>query len=365
MVLSNARIVCRNEVVSGSVHIVDGLIAGVDHGRTNVPGAIDLDGEFLLPGLVDVHTDNLEKHSIPRPGVFWDPVTAVVAHDAVLAAAGITTVFDSLCVGAVGKPDRRVALPRMIEGLRVAKDKALVRTDHLLHLRCDLFEQDLVEDLQGYIDDPSLRFVTILEDSLRRDPAHFAATVKKRKIEDEAAAGPDGADLLEKRRWIAAECRRRGIPWGNHDDTKAWHIDEGVALGMQVAEFPLTMEAVEAACDASIPVIGGAPNLVAGQSHSGNISMRQLAAQDRLGILCSDYIPASMLHAIAVLTRDPMAFSIQDAVKRVATTPAETFGLSDRGAIEPGRRADLIHVAMRGEHAPILRASWCRGRRAY
>ncbi len=365
IVLSNAQIVCRDESFLGCVTVVDGVIADIAKGRWNAPGAVDMEGAFLLPGLVDVHTDNLEKHTIPRPGVFWNPVTAAVAHDAVIVAAGITTVFDSLCVGAIGKPDRRIALPRMIEGLQAAEQQALLRAEHVLHLRCDLAEATLIDDVEAYLDHPALRFVSILEDSPRRDPAHFASVAEKRKLGAESGAVPACEDLLRIRRRISAECQRRGIPWGNHDDTKAWHIDEGVALGMAVAEFPLTMEAVDAAEKAGVPVIGGAPNLVAGKSHSGNISMRDLAVRRRLGMLCSDYIPASLLHAVAILVADPIGLSLPEAVRLVSTAPAEAFGMTDRGVIEVGRRADLIQVAFNGDGPPVLQSSWCNGRRIY
>jgi len=361
LVFANARIVRPDEIIRGSLHVIDGMIVDIGPAATNVPSAIDLGGEYLLPGLIDVHTDNIEKHIIPRPGVLWDGMSAAAAHDMVLASAGITTVFDSLCVGTLGKPDRRHALPAAIEGLQRAERHGLLRTNHFLHLRCDVTEPGLAADLAPYLENPALRFVTVLEDSAARDPEHFRFTLKKRGMtESDVADTP--AETSERRRWLAAECRRRGIPWGNHDDTKAWHVAEGVELGMRIAEFPLTREAVEAAHKAGMAIIGGAPNVVAGRSHTKFLSMRELVSQERVTALCSDYVPASLLHAVLRLTRDPIGLPLSRAVKLVSQAPAELFGLSDRGTIDVGRRADLIHVAF-DDRAPILRASWHCGQR--
>jgi alpha-D-ribose 1-methylphosphonate 5-triphosphate diphosphatase len=361
VVLTNARIVRADEVVHGSLRVVDGLIDDIGSGGSSAAGAIDLDGDFLLPGLIDVHTDNLEKHAIPRPGVFWDGMSAAVAHDHLIVGAGITTVFDSLCVGAIGKPDRVTALPTMISGLKQAEAHGLLRATHLLHLRCDVTEPTLPRDLEPCIDDPALAFVTMLEDSLRRDAARYRSVSKRRGIDVDKVPEPQG--IPERRRWLASACRERGIAWGNHDDTMAWHIDEGAALGMQITEFPVTLEAAKAAAEIGMPIIGGAPNLVLGRSHAGGLSMRELIEQRLLDMLCSDYIPASLLHAVFTLAQGQIGLSLPQATALVSSKPAEVFGLADRGAIEIGLRADMIRVAPPATPAgaPMLRASWHRG----
>jgi len=360
LVFCNARIVGLEEDFLGSLRAHRGVIDRIDRGASDVRGAIDLDGEFLLPGLVDVHTDNLEKHVVPRPGVFWDGLSAAVAHDALMAAAGVTTVFDSLCVGAIGKPDRRKALPLMVAGLDRAAEAGMLRVDHRLHLRCDVTEPALEGHLAPHIGHPRLALVTMLEDSMRRDPARFARILKRRG--PEADTGLPADLILAQRNWLAAECRRCGIVWGNHDDTQAWHIDEGRALGMTISEFPVTLEAARAAHATGMPIIGGAPNVVAGKSHAGGLSMRALAAEGIVTILSSDYIPASLLHAAFLLARDPVAMPLARAVALASRNPAAQFGLGDRGTIEIGRRADLIHVSLR-DATPLVRAAWRGGAR--
>jgi alpha-D-ribose 1-methylphosphonate 5-triphosphate diphosphatase len=362
LVISNAWIVGPDEDFLGSLRVLKGVIDRIDRGPARAPAAVDLGGEFLLPGLIDVHSDNLEKHAIPRPGVFWDGLSAALAHDSLIASAGITTVFDSLCVGAVGKPDRRKALPAMIDGLDRAEAGRMLRADHRLHLRCDVTEPDLDRILAPFIDHPRLALITMLEDSARRDVRRFKSILKRRG--PEADTGLSAERVLAQRTWLAAECRRRGIVWGNHDDTRAWHIDEGTAMGMTIAEFPVTSEAARAAHAAGMPIIGGAPNVVAGKSHAGGLSMRALVAEGMVRILCSDYIPASLLHAAFLMVRDPVGLPLSNAVALASRVPAEQFGLSDRGAIDIGRRGDLIHVSLSGG-TPLVRASWRAGARIY
>jgi alpha-D-ribose 1-methylphosphonate 5-triphosphate diphosphatase len=360
VLLAHAKIVTGDEIVHGNVQVVNGLIAGIDTASTSLRGAVDLQGDFLLPGLIDVHTDNLEKHAIPRPGVFWEKLSAAIAHDNTIIGAGITTVFDSLCVGALGKPDRRRALPLMVSGLAAANELGLLRAEHLLHLRCDVTEPNLRGELTPYLHDPSLKFITMLEDSSRRDPAHFKTTLKRRGLG--ADAEPPASVIAGNREWLAHCCRQRNIVWGNHDDTKDWHIAEGRDLGMLVAEFPVTREAARAARDAGMIIVGGAPNLVAGRSHAGGLSMRELASERMLNILCSDYVPASLLQAAFVLARDPIGMPLAAAVGLVSRAPAELFGLTDRGSIAIGNRADFIHVALKDE-VPVVRRVWRNGRR--
>ncbi|MBB3769433.1 alpha-D-ribose 1-methylphosphonate 5-triphosphate diphosphatase [Angulomicrobium tetraedrale] len=371
--LRNARLVTPEAVVDGALTVEEGRIAAIDtEDRAETETGLDLDlgGDYLLPGFVDVHTDNLEKHIVARPGVFWNPVAAVLAHDALTVAAGITTVFDSLVVGAMGKPDRLKALPMMIEGLDKARRRGLLRADHRLHLRCEVPRTDIVEVLTPFLDDPHLVFGTFMEDSAPRDRDRFRFVMGTRGVEDEtrlveleAESHADGAENLAARRRALVEAfASRGIACASHDDTRAWHIDEAQGLGMTIAEFPVTPEAMDAASSAGMTVIAGAPNVVFGRSHKGFLSMRERTVAGAVQILCSDYIPSSLLRAVFLLVEGGMA--LPEATALVSARPAETFGLTDRGALVPGRRADLIHVAV-VDGEPVVRGAWTKGRRVF
>src|SRR5690606_23332589 len=138
-IFTNACVVTGKEVFRGTVVVRDGMIHDVSAGQSQLPQAQDLGGDYLLPGLVELHTDNLERFMNPRPGVEWPSESAVLAHDAQLVSAGITTVFDALSLGDVNpRGDRLRQLPRMLEAITQAEEQGHTRAEHRLHLRCEL-----------------------------------------------------------------------------------------------------------------------------------------------------------------------------------------------------------------------------------
>ena len=144
-ILSNAQLVTADQVFNGTVVLRNGLIVEVDEGRSRLPQAHDLQGDYLLPGLIELHTDNLEKHMTPRPGVDWPSTSAVLSHDAQIVAAGITTVFDALSIGDVNpKGNRMQKLPAMLDAIATANAAGLTRAEHRLHLRCELCHPDKI-----------------------------------------------------------------------------------------------------------------------------------------------------------------------------------------------------------------------------
>lgn len=369
LILTNAHIVSADETFLGTLCVRRGEISAITRGRTNVPSAVDLEGDYLLPGLIDVHTDHLEKQALPRAGMFWNALNAATTHDVIVCAAGITTVFDSLVVGAVGNPERHALLSHMIGGLNEARRQNLLRVDHLLHLRCDAREEGLFDLLEPHLHHPQLRFVTVMDDSPARDLKRYRRLERYRKVADEeierriaaAAGAPDHA--AANRRRLVEVCREHNLLLASHDDTQTAHIAEAAAFGLTVAEFPISMEAAKAARAAGMDIIIGSPNIVAGRSHIGNVSGRDLAAERLIDIVCSDYIPASLLHALWLLQADPFGISLPQAIAFGSKHPAELFGLADRGEIAAGRRADLIRVR---EHkgSPVVRDVWVAGRPA-
>src|SRR6516225_10399222 len=147
MLIKNARIVTRDDVFTGTLSVEDGKIRDISRGSTAAPEAEDWEGDFLLPGLIELHTDNLEKHLAPRPGVEWNTDAAFVIHDAQVAAAGITTVFDALAIGSrsnVGLRGRDTQT-RCAQALQRFSERKLLRAEHFLHLRCEIATSDVVD----------------------------------------------------------------------------------------------------------------------------------------------------------------------------------------------------------------------------
>lgn len=378
LLLTNARIVTENEVFTGTVKVHNGLINAMDRGNSRVPGAMDCQGAYLIPGLVELHTDNLEKHFSPRPGVIWPSHPAVLTHDAQIVSSGITTVFDALSVGDVVDDSNRLAhLKTLIDALSETRKAGMLRAEHLLHLRCEVSFGETLELFEDLVDHPLLQLVSVMdhtpgqrqfvrEDKYRQyyqgkhglNDSEMDAFTRKRK--ESALLHSD-----RNRKAIVAICQARGIPLASHDDATLDHVVESSDFGMCIAEFPTTLEAAKASHDHGLRVLMGAPNIVRGGSHSGNIAAAELAAAGVLDILSSDYYPASMLDAAFRLARmEDNDYDLARAIATVTATPARCANLHDRGLIEPGKRADLVLVETMAE-LPVIHNVWRSGARVY
>ncbi|HEV3348809.1 MAG TPA: alpha-D-ribose 1-methylphosphonate 5-triphosphate diphosphatase [Methylomirabilota bacterium] len=371
---TNARIVTPDDVFSGSLAVEDGLIAAVEPGRQPVRSALDLDGDYLVPGVVELHTDVLERHAIPRPGVHWPEVPAVLAYDSQLMGAGITTVFDSLAIGYLVDTGQRPRDPRpLVEAIRTARVAGLLRADHYLHMRCEVSTALVVQDFIPFADDPMVRLVSLMDHAPGQ--RQFVDVAKYREYNQGRYGLTDAQlDALVERRLeeraryaeehraaITALCRKHGLPVASHDDATIAHVDEAMQAGAAIAEFPTTLEAAQAAHEYGLAVLAGAPNLVRGQSHSGNVPAALLAERGWLDVLSSDYVPASVLHG-AFLLHLRHGMSLPRAIATVSATPARRVGLEDRGVLAVGRRADLVRVRVAGD-VVVVRGVWVGGER--
>lgn len=370
---TNAAIVTRDAVIEGTLTVADGLVLAVEDGASKVPGAIDFDGDYLLPGLVELHTDHLEGHYAPRPGVRWPAASAVMAHDAQVAAAGITTVFDALAVGDVADGSERVRnLQAMADGVVKAQDGGMLRAEHFLHLRCEVSHGGLPDLFRPFVGHPLVRLLSVMDhtpgqrqfasleayasyykNKHKLDDHQFEVFTRDRLRDHELYSG-------RNRELVVGVARELGIVIASHDDATEGHVAESVEYGATIAEFPTTHVAAEAARAAGLAVLGGAPNVVRGGSHSGNVSVADLAARGLLDILSSDYVPSSLMHAAFALARETL--SLPRAVALVSETPARVVGLDDRGVIEAGRLADFARVRLI-EGVPVVRGVWRRGER--
>jgi alpha-D-ribose 1-methylphosphonate 5-triphosphate diphosphatase len=371
-VLRNGRLVLADRVARGAVVMQGGCIAALD--ESTALGE-DLDGDFLIPGLVELHTDHLENHYCPRPKVRWPPLAALQAHDAQVAASGITTVFDALRVGLDEDAELGVEEMMALAGA-IASGKAAgrLRADHYIHLRCEVSAPDCLASFRMIEDHPLVRLVSLMDHAPGQ--RQFASTESYRRyyqgklrMSDEALAAfsarrnrESAAHSAPHREAISRYCRQREVVLASHDDATLAHVDEAIAQGIQVAEFPTTMEAAKASHDAGLAVLMGAPNVVRGASHSGNVSARELAREGILDILSSDYVPFSLMQATFALSEAVPGISLPDAVRLVSKNPAEAGGLDDRGEIAVGKRADLVRVRLE-DGLPIVRAVYRQGRR--
>lgn len=372
-ILTNARIVAGAAMVRGTVHVVGDRIASIDAGNSASPAAVDLQGDFLIPGLVDIHTDNLERHLEPRPRVEWPGLPALLTHDRQMAAAGVTTVFDALCIGdrhrGCARP--RDALLDALHAMQRAQRDGLLKAEHLLHLRCEVSTDAVVDTFAALVRDPFVRLVSLMDHTpgeRQWQDLERWRTANRLPVGDEELSA-----IFEQRRGYPAErkiaarievarlARDHGLPLASHDDATTDQVAEAAAVGVTISEFPTTQAAAVAARQAGMRVVMGAPNVVLGASHSGNVSARALAAARLIDGLASDYVPMSLVEACFVV-HQTSGVSLPSAVAMVAAEPAAMVGLGDRGEIASGRRADLVRVRIY-ERMPIVTAVWRAGER--
>lgn len=361
-VLRNARIVLDDEVLHGSVLIRDGLVTDVSPGDPGQVGGTgeDLDGDLLIPGLVELHTDHLESHAQPRPGTRWDPVPAVLAHDAQLSGAGVTTVFDAIRIGTLEGRDDATTLSRSLaDAIEHAGRAGLVRAEHFIHLRCEVAAPATIAEFAAFDDVASLRLASLMDHTPgQRQYADVEAFTRYMVGKGRVQASGIGA-LMEELRTVAAEhsepnrtaiaalATARGVALAAHDDATVAHVEESAALGVRISEFPTTVVAARAAREHGQLIVMGAPNIVRGGSQSGNVAATELLGLGLLDILSSDYVPASPLQAIVQLDADGI-LPLIEGVKLVSGNPARAVGLDDRGVIRVGARADLVRVHRHG-----------------
>jgi alpha-D-ribose 1-methylphosphonate 5-triphosphate diphosphatase len=356
--------------------VVGDRIVEASPGPTAAAGAVDCDGDYLLPGLVELHTDNLEQHFMPRPGVRWPSRAAVVGHDAEIIAAGITTVFDSIAVGETAAGGDRLAyLGDMIDTVEAAQKLGLLRAEHRLHLRCEVSHGETLDLFKSFLDRDFLGLVSIMDHTpgqrqfidvekyrhYYRGKYGFTDEEFERFVARQAEAHTRYA--ASHRAAIVALARERGLTLASHDDATPEHVAAARADGMAIAEFPTTIAAAQASRAAGMLVLMGAPNLVRGGSHSGNVSTLDLARRGILDILSSDYVPGSLIHGAFLLAQGDHGIDLCDAVALVSRNPARAVGLDDRGALAPELRADIVRIRVI-EGLPLIRTVWRGGDRA-
>jgi alpha-D-ribose 1-methylphosphonate 5-triphosphate diphosphatase len=369
----NAKIVLGNEIVTGSVHVEDGTITVIDSGNSQV--GEDFGGDYLIPGLVELHTDQLENHYRPRPGVFWNTLGALQSHDVQIAGSGITTVFDAVRIGEDPEmPGMAEHVQVMVDAIATGVADGRLRADHLIHLRCELPTSDVTADFERFCTLPLVKLASLMDHSpgqrqyrvldgyihyyktkLSLNDAQMDQFIADRQAEGAMYSARNRAAILKRGHEV-------GLAFASHDDATTDQVAESLADGVDIAEFPTTLEAAEASHKAGLAVLMGAPNVVRGGSHSGNVAAADLAQRGWLDVLSSDYVPGALMLAAFRLPELAENVTLPDAIQMVSTRPAKAAHLHDRGEIAEGKRGDLVRVRLHGE-MPVIKGVWRQGQR--
>ncbi|MGA9277493.1 alpha-D-ribose 1-methylphosphonate 5-triphosphate diphosphatase [Ilumatobacter sp.] len=347
-----------------TVVVADGIIESVDTGSPP-PGALDGRGALLAPGVVDTHSDGLEKELRPRPGVLLPMDFAIHSFEGRVRGAGVTTIFHGIGFENGAKYDRSVEqATAMCAALAERAGSGAAPIDHRILHRLDVRDADGFVALRDTVDRAlGQRPLVSYEDHTpgqgqyadRRWMERYIAGTRDMEADqakdyiDEVIADRDRQRIHrdEAMPWLGERGRAEAIRLMCHDPADVGDIDEAVAVGASIAEFPTTVEAAVAARERGLQIVCGAPNALRGESHSGNVSARELIGRGLCDSLASDYMPSTLLGAVGRLVADHVC-ALPDAIRLVTSGAAATVGLDDRGRLAPGQRADLVLFDLRG-----------------
>ncbi|MEF8779265.1 MAG: alpha-D-ribose 1-methylphosphonate 5-triphosphate diphosphatase [Haloferacaceae archaeon] len=365
--IRNGRLVTPDAVYSGGrLTITDGRIHRIDPDAGSrarrARDRIDAEGRIVMPGIVDLHGDDIEQHLYPRPEARIDTETALRSSDRTNLTSGITTKFHAIAFEDTPEQDRSIATATEIAESIAAADDLLV--DNRIHARCELGESSVaaVESVLGRLE---VDLVSIMHHS--PGEGQFADEVVFRKRYGETDPNSpekkdgfhgnrqnvEGMDEFLRRResvdertlhrraeWIVGRALDAGAVVASHDDERPESVEWVADLGVEICEYPVTRRAAERAKELGVTTAMGAPNLVRGGSLWGNLGAETLIEHDALDVLCSDYHPPSLLAAPFVTSGEPL----YERVRRVTAAPADAVGLEDRGRLRVGARADVVVV---------------------
>jgi alpha-D-ribose 1-methylphosphonate 5-triphosphate diphosphatase len=358
-----------------SLKVEDGRIAEIKTGEIkSVRRKIDAQGRYLLPGLIDIHSDSIEKALEPRPNIFFPQNLVILEMDRLLAASGITTIFHSLSFaeGEIGVRSNRMAAEIISEIHRLAPDLRL-RTK--AHARFELTDNGALPFLEELIQDRKIHLLSLMDHTpgqgqfreLTSFKNYFGAVYQKNEeelekiIQQKYSAQETLSATVD---YIVSRCRSQGIPLASHDDDSRGKIEWLQERGIVISEFPVNLDAARAAKEKGIAVCLGAPNILRGNSQGKNLSGRKAIASGLGDILCSDYAPMTLVHSVFAIYRLDL-LPLHAAVNLVSLNPAQAVGLAgETGSIEPGKDADLTLVDLSKE-VPCLAKTWVKGREVY
>lgn len=352
MWLSDVKLILADRIIeNGALRIENGMIAEIAE-STGQPS-----GFTVFPGFIDMHGDMIELELEPRPKVDF-PMEVAVGHlDARLAAAGVTTAYAGVSFSRSAKDGERRSFEHTSAIIRALKDSIEgLRVDHRIHARFDMTYTDAIAALEGLLVAGAVDLVSVMDHTpgqgqYRNIEKLIGYRMRGGKSEEEARAEiqtrMDDAvpveQLLENLHDVSRLCKAHGVAMASHDDDAMQKANLMADIGAVISEFPVTMEAAQVAKDRGLMIAMGAPNAMRGQSYSGNLSAREAHAAGLLHILAADYHPAAILPAIRALS-DSDPEGLVGAVHLASKNPAKALGLSDRGEVAMGKRADLVVV---------------------
>ena len=354
LLLTHARVVFANEVRDDVAVLIDnGIIAAIDPQAVGNTRALDLSGHLLVPGLIDLHCDALEKEVEPRPGVHFPLDFACAQADKRNAVAGITTVFHALSFANHELGVRNNAFAAEIaRAVHAWQAHALV--DNRVHVRYEVTDETAPPLLTELLQQRHASLLSFMDHSPGQGQfqdvaayrAYLARTYKTSDTEFETLLADKqaaAAGTMARMTTLAALAKQQGVSIASHDDDSIEKVDALASLGAVISEFPTNLAAAQAARAQGMATLFGAPNILRGKSQSGNMRALDAVLEGVADCLCGDYSAAALLPSVLMLP-ELAGIGLADAIALVTRNPARAAGLTDRGEIAVGKRADLVAV---------------------
>jgi len=330
---------------------------------------IDAEGRYVIPGLVDLHGDDVERFLSPRSGERIPVRSALRVADRHTIGAGVTTKFDA--VAFEDAPEKNRSIDVATDLLDAIEREDGLAADHRFHARCEVTDPASVAEVRDVADRDVVDIVSLMAHVPESGQFDDEGAFERRYADGRGAAADAVERLGRERAAVPAERRRErasdlangladaDVVLASHDDADAAAVERAVSDGVALAEYPLTIEAARRAHELGVATAMGAPNVVRGGSLWDNLDAREAIADGLVDALCSDYRPQSLLESVFVDTGE----SLSERVARVTSEPAAVAGLDDRGRLEPGARADVAVVDP--EPTPTVTRAFVGGRESY
>lgn len=368
MKIYHAKIVTPEKVIeNGTIEILGERIVSITEGYPELIDFDDIDaeGKWVLPGLVDSHSDAIELELEPRPNSTFPIEISFYELEKKLVGEGITTIYHSLSLmeeNAKKWIRQNNTVLQVIDDIkRLSSGRQLIR--HKTHLRYEITNTVAVENVKKMMKDGKIDQLSFMDHTpgqgqfrdlevhkrLLMEHRHFSEEEAKLVIEESKLMPKLDGEILAELSKLAAEYK---IPLASHDDDTLEKIELVKSWNAVISEFPIELEVAVKAKEEGLYVVMGAPNALLGKSHSNNVSALEAVMHGAVDILCSDYYPSSLLHAAFKLYKEGMP--IYQAFNMVSLNPAKALGIENRvGSIEEGKLADLILVSEE-EMSPVL-----------
>lgn len=355
--IKNGKIVTPTEVIEGkSLLIEGGVIVDICKFDGVADKVINARGRYVMPGFIDVHSDKVEKIVNPRPTAVFDFELSLKEVEKELLQQGITTMFHSFSMYkdmAFGKCLMRK--PENVEKMVHLIDDFHKR-DHLIHHRCHLRLE--IDNLEVY--DIAKR---MMEQSLIHEISFMDHTPGQGQYQDlevyrksvDYSTGQTFEQIMDyhkdKKKLTFAQMKEltdlahsHNITVASHDDDTVEKLEMNRKIGVDISEFPITIEVAKEAKRQGFYTVAGAPNILLGGSHSGNMSAAEAILNGCADILCSDYYPQAMLHSVFIMYHK-YGISLPEMVNKVSLNPAKATRIDkEYGSLEKGKKADILIV---------------------